>query len=236
MSSSNERNIWVWAIAIAALAINLITVSAFLIMRNMVAESLTQANQNLYQSLKTLETYQGYPMEVNLSDSLSFPANEQVRFNDVIQVPINAVVNVESTIPFQDQLTVPINTSVRISDIIQAPINIQGAVIYIDVPIDIEVPINENVSVPISTTLPVTLDVPINLTLDVPIDEMIPLQSLDGSPLALDVNLNTSIPLPLNTMLDDVQMRPVLTELHNTLNILETLLWLPAPEMPIPTP
>ncbi len=44
---SIERNTWIWIIAIAALALNLITVSVFLIMRNMVADSLTQANQHL---------------------------------------------------------------------------------------------------------------------------------------------------------------------------------------------
>lgn len=227
---SIERNTWVWIIAIAALAINLITVSAFLIMRNMLADSLTRANQHLYQSLQTLEAYPGYPMEVSLSDNLSFDANEQVRFNDVLQIPVNTTLNISTTIPFENQFTVPFATSVRVNEVVQAPINIQGATIFIDVPLDLEVPIRENVTVPISAALPVQFDVPLNLTLDVPIDEMIPLQNPDGTPLQVDVNLSTSVPLQIDAMLDEIQLRPALNELHKTLNILETLLWLPAPE------
>lgn len=227
---SIERNTWIWIIAIAALALNLITVSVFLIMRNMVADSLTQANQHLYTSLKTLEEYQGYPVQVNLNENMRFAANEQVRFNDILQVPISTTITIESVIPFQGEFEVPINTSVRVNDVVRAPITIQDATIFIDVPIDIEVPINQNVLAPVNTQLPVQFDLPLNLMLDVPVDEMIPLQSPDGSPLEMDVNLTTNVPLPLDTMLDDVQLRPALHELHRTLNIFETLLWLPAPD------
>ena len=59
-SAPPARSPWYAALAVISIAFNIVILIMLLTIRGMVGSSLTTANQNLYQTINTLETYEGY--------------------------------------------------------------------------------------------------------------------------------------------------------------------------------
>lgn len=225
--SNSQRLLWI--IALTSLGFNILVVIILLVVRGLVGDFLAQTNQYLYQSLQRLDDYEGYAMPVHLSQDVTLASADEVLFEDVLQVPVNITVPISQTIPFKDNIAVPIRESIHVKDTVRAPLQINGTTVYIDVPVELDVPVNLDVVAPVDTQVPVQLSVPLNTTLQVPVRELIPLKNGAGQPLTIGLDLQTNIPVPMDALLADVYMLPMLQSMHKALNVLESLLFLPLP-------
>lgn len=219
---------WLWVIALTSLGLNILTILVLLIVRGLLSQVLPQANQHLYNSLQTLENYEGYDLEINLQDQVDLERSDKVLFDRTLTVPVSLEIPFEQNIPFNDIITVPVNQIIHVEDVVQAPLVINGQNVLIDVPVSLDVPINLEIDAPVDTLVPVNTIVPVAFDLDVPVRELIPLVNESGE--ALTIGLSTTVPVPMDELLDDVSMRPMLEELHKALNLVESLLFLPLPD------
>lgn len=224
---NNQRLLWI--IALTSLGFNVLVIVVVLVVRSLVGDFLSQTNQYLYQSLQRLENYAGYDMPVHLNQTVVLESADEVLFEDVLEVPISLTVPISQNIPFKDNIVVPIRESIQVNDTVRAPLQINGTTIYIDVPVQLKVPVNLDVIAPVDTQVPVRLNVPLNTTLQVPVRELIPLRNGEGLPLTIGLDLQTKIPVPMDALLQDVYMLPMLQEMHKALNVLEALFLLPLP-------
>lgn len=219
-----------WLIALFSLGLNIAIIAGLLIVRGMIADVLPQANQYLYESLDTLADYDGYEMPIHLVEEITLSNTEEVLFEDVLQVPVNLTVPVNQSVPFKETIIAKINETITVNQTITAPMVINGQQVLIDVPVNLNVPINMSVPVPVDTVVPVSMEITLDEVLEVPVRELIPLRNGQGEPLTIGLDLETSIPVPMDELMNDIQMLPMLQELHNTLNLLEAILFLPLPE------
>lgn len=234
--SRPSRTPWYAILAVLSIGFNLLILIGLLTIRGMIGGTLASANQNLFETINTLNNYEGYTVNVRLNEEVRLDQSEPVLFEDTISVPIKTNVTVNEVIPFNDQIVVPINTTVPVNKVVQAPLDIAGSRVFIPVPIDLTVPIDMQVTVPIEAEVPVTLDVPIDFEVDVAMSELIPLTNRNGDPLTITLDVDTEVEVPLAEILREVNLTPTLGEIHRALNVVESILLLPAPESASTTP
>lgn len=225
-SDNNTR--WLWAIALTSLALNLITITLLIAARGLIGGSLARANQSLFDTLATLDNYQ-YDLAINLQDEIRLVQADEVLLDQQISVPISLTVPVLQELPVRQQINVPINQTIPIRQTVNAPLTIQGTTVNIPVPVELNVPINLIVPVDVDVSVPVEMEIAIREELEVPVRELIPLQNGAYEPLAVGLDMQTSVPVPVDDLLSETRILPMLEELHRVLNIIESLLLLPAP-------
>ena len=233
---------WYAWLAVASISFNLLTLTALVVVRGMISDSLTHANQSLFDTMRNIEQYEGYTVDVQMSEEITLDQSAPVLFQDTITVPISRTVAITKMVVINEEIVVPINTtapvntSVPINRVVQAPLDIAGTRVFIDVPINLsvpinlEVPINMEVRVPFESEVPVAFDIPIDFEVDIALNELIPLTDRNGDPLSVSFDAATEITVPVSEIMQDVNLMTTLSDLHGALNVVETVLLLPSPQ------
>ncbi len=231
MSEERPFRVWhyrlVWLLAILSLAFNVGLIVVLLVVRNAVGDLVVKTNDFLFESLAILDGYEGYDLPLNLNEPLLLENAEDVLFDQVLQVPVSITVPISESVPFQQDIPVAIRESIFVQDTIEVPLELGSQTINLEVPVALNVPVNLDVVAPVDTEVPVNLEVPLNFTLEAPVKALIPLINQNYDPLRLQLELRSSVPVPMDALLEDVRLTPMLKEMQELLAILEVLLLLP---------
>lgn len=219
-----------WWIVGFSFLVQVVIVVGALAARNITAQPLQELNDRLAESLSVIRgdpvPYEPYQLQVALNQPLSFPVADDIRFVRTLTVPVDIVLELNETIPFQDTVQVPIRTTIPVRDTLSLPISVLGLTFAIDLPVAFDVPVNLDVSTPIETSVPLSLQVPLQFTLDVPVDVLVPLRNENKQPWTMQLDLQTQVPIPTDLMVEDIGMVDMLEAFHETLNELELLMGL----------
>jgi hypothetical protein len=179
-----------WAVAILALVLNVVLVSALLSFRAD-ARRQVEATSMLLDEVE-LGSFE-LPVEVDESLQISMT----VPFSDTFTVPISATIPVSTSVLFEDEVEVPINTIIPVNTTIDVPIDIPVIGLFqipIPIPIRTNIPVNLTVNVPISREIPVETEIPVDLVVEVPVQSDIPIET------EIPVQLEFPVNIPLNEM------------------------------------
>lgn len=231
MSENRPFRVWhyrlVWILGLLSFLFNVILIIVLLIVRSTVGDLLVKTNDALFDSLARLDQYPGYDLPLNLDEPLVLNDAEDVLFDQVLHVPVNITVPISESVPFKQDISVPIRQSIFVQDTISVPLELGSQTINLEVPVALNVPVNLDVVAPVDTSVPVNLNVPLSFTLDVPVKELIPLINKNYDPLTLQLALHSSVPVPMDALLQDVKLTPMLQDMQEMLSVLEALLMLP---------
>ena len=228
-ADTQQRPPWYAYLAVASIACNIIFFIILLTARGLIGSSLSRANQNLYQSLQTLENDESYTINLQLSEDVVLDQSDELLLRETVKVPVQMTVNVTETVPFNDVIVVPINTTIPFNETVQAPLDIAGTRVYIPVPINLSVPVDLEASTRVDTEVPLSLEIPLDFEIDVALSELIPLTNRNGAPLSIPLDFETQVEVPMDDILHDFHLTDTLSDLHQALSVIESILMLPAP-------
>ncbi len=187
-----------WIIALISLTLNLLLFAGLIAARAKAQEEVRKVAGVLDQV--TLQE----SLEVPIVIDQQLPLSLTIPFSDTFEVPINALVPVDTTIPFSETIDVPIDEVMHINTIVNVPF--AGA--SVPIPIVTDIPVNLNVTVPISKQVPVVMEIPVNLLVDVPIQS--------------DVPINTMVPVkmdfPVTVPLAELGFNSIMTQVRDAVN------------------
>ncbi|MEM7797715.1 MAG: hypothetical protein AAF633_00880 [Chloroflexota bacterium] len=123
-----------------------------------------------------LDQYQLSDVDVPFHVDEKIPVEFEVPYEDRFEVPIKTTIPVSTSILFEETVHVPIRDTVKIDKDLQIGVNIPviNQTVPILLPIRASIPVNLDVSEPLSYDIPVETEIPVDITVDIPIKTSFP--------------------------------------------------------------
>ena len=222
--SAKKANPLLWIVSLSSLLLNILIIGGFIFARGLIGEMVADANQELFTSLETLETYAAAEIPIKMQQSAEVLATEPIRIQESVSIPVHTAVAIDQTLQFQQEVIVPVRQTIPVNQTAYAPISILGVNRSIPVPIAFDIPVNFDMVVPIDVAIPFQANVPIETEVPFTLDKEIPMPVM-----TVEVEMQDTVELPVTEILQETSLTPSLRGIHKVLNVVEKVLFIPLP-------